>query len=91
VPTFLDVYHPRVRLVDTKEIVEIGDPSFNSNAIQFQMHRIPTVSDPFVTMNDDFLMLKEQTTEKFISPITRKMRYPVDYYRAVDMIGCWGS
>ncbi len=90
VPTFLRRRHPRVRIVDTHELVPIEEPSFNSNAIQFQMHRIPTVSDPFVTMNDDFLMLKNQTLDTFVHPVDGRMHYPIDYYPTGAMGGCWG-
>jgi hypothetical protein len=41
-------------------------------------------------MNDDFLMLKNQTLDTFVHPVDGSMRYPIDYYPTGAMGGCWG-
>ncbi len=89
-PTWLDRTHPRVRAVDVRSLVPDVETTFNSNAIQLQMHHIPTVSDPFVTMNDDFLILKPQKIEHFVTRDGR-MVFQTDLYSADQMWGCWGD
>lgn len=55
VPDWLDVDHPRIRLVDHRDL--FADPSvlpvFNSHAIESQLHRIPGLTEQYVYMNDD--------------------------------------
>lgn len=56
VPSWLDTAHPRVRIVHHDEIMD-GDylPTFNCNVIESYLHRVPTSSDTFLYLNDDFL------------------------------------
>ena len=55
VPEWLDVDHPRLRLVDHREM--FSDPSalpvFNSHAIESQLHHIPGLAERYLYMNDD--------------------------------------
>ncbi len=57
VPDFLDTKHPKLRLVSHKEIIpETYLPTFNSNAIEMFLHRIPGLSETFVYFNDDIFL-----------------------------------
>ena len=55
VPEWLDTDHPRLRLVDHREIFR--DPSvlpvFNSHAIESQLHHIPGLAERYLYLNDD--------------------------------------
>jgi hypothetical protein len=56
VPPWLDTTHPKLTVVSHREL--FGDrgklPTFNSHAIESQLHRIPGLSDHFLYLNDDF-------------------------------------
>lgn len=65
VPIWLDTSHPRVRVIDTRDVLPGNIVSFNSNAIQLYLDTIPTISDPFLAMNDDFIVLKPTTWEHY--------------------------
>lgn len=55
VPAWLDLEHPRVRVVRHREI--FGDtgqlPTFNSHAIESRLHRIDGLAEHFIYVNDD--------------------------------------
>ncbi|BFU44807.1 Stealth CR1 domain-containing protein [Krasilnikovia sp. MM14-A1004] len=55
VPAWLDVEHPQVRIVDHRDIFADPDwlPTFNSHAIETQLHHIEDLSEHFVYLNDD--------------------------------------
>ncbi|MFF8945175.1 stealth conserved region 3 domain-containing protein [Streptomyces sp. NPDC014864] len=58
VPTWLDQSHPRVRVVDHTEI--FGDrgalPTYNSHAIESQLHHIEGLAEHFLYFNDDVFL-----------------------------------
>ena len=57
IPDFLDPSHPKLRIVSHREIIPKEYlPTFNSNAIELFLHRIPGLSETFVYLNDDFLL-----------------------------------
>ena len=45
-------------------------PTFNSNAIESNLHKIPGLSDCFLFMNDDFFLLSPTPKDYFIDPQT---------------------
>ncbi|SES28567.1 Stealth protein CR4, conserved region 4 [Pedococcus cremeus] len=55
VPAWLDTTNPRVTVVSHREL--FGDrgrlPTFNSHAIESQLHRIPGLSEHYLYLNDD--------------------------------------
>ncbi len=55
VPCWLDTDHPRLRLVDHREIFTDPDvlPVFNSHAIESQLHHIPGLAEQYLYLNDD--------------------------------------
>lgn len=67
VPHWLDTDHPRVNLVDHREI--FADPSvlpvFNSHAIESQLHRIPGLAERYLYLNDDVFFGRPVTPELF--------------------------
>jgi len=58
VPGWLDVNHPRIRLVDHQEL--FGDegtaPTFNSHALGARLHRIEGLSEHYLYLNDDVFL-----------------------------------
>jgi len=68
-PDWLDRFHPRVKVVHHDEIFVSKEylPTFNSNAIESYLHRIPNLSDPFLYLNDDFLFGRPITIKDFIT------------------------
>ena len=56
VPPWLDTDNPRITVVSHREL--FGDrgrlPTFNSHAIESQLHHVPGLSDHFLYLNDDF-------------------------------------
>lgn len=59
VPGWLDAEHPAIEVVDHSEIFPDRAclPTFNSHAIEANLHRIPGLSEHFVYFNDDVLLL----------------------------------
>ncbi len=55
VPEWLDVDNPRITVVDHKDL--FGDrgrlPTYNSHAIESQLHNIPGLSEHYLYLNDD--------------------------------------
>jgi hypothetical protein len=68
VPDWLDVSHPKIRIIHHDEIFDSNYlPTFNSNAIESFIHRIPGLSDNFLYLNDDFLFGCRTTLGDFIT------------------------
>jgi Flp pilus assembly protein TadD len=70
VPDWLDLDNPRIRLVRHSDIFEQPDtslPTFNSNAIELNLHRIPGLADEFIYFNDDFFLGRPVTEADFRS------------------------
>jgi len=58
-PAWLNTNHPKLRLTDHRDYIpEKYLPTFNSNAIELNMHRLADLSEHFVSFNDD-MFLKE--------------------------------
>ncbi|MET8151564.1 stealth conserved region 3 domain-containing protein [Actinoplanes sp. NPDC049668] len=55
IPDWLDVDHPRIRIVDHREIFAEPAhlPTYNSHAIETQLHHIEGLSEQFLYLNDD--------------------------------------
>ncbi len=79
VPRFIDVNHPKIRIVDHTEIIpEKILPTFNSAVIEYFIYKIPDLSEKFLLANDDFFINKRVSPDFFFNtegfPIVR-MRY----------------
>lgn len=69
VPDWLDTSHPRVRVVSHRELFadSAALPTFNSQAIESQLHRIPGLSEHFLYFNDDFFIGRPVEPELFFA------------------------
>ncbi|WP_232050381.1 stealth family protein [Actinoplanes sp. OR16] len=70
VPAWLDLTDPRITLVGHQEI--FGDtgtlPTFNSQAIESRLHRIPGLAEHFLYLNDDVILGRPITPDLFFTP-----------------------
>lgn len=69
-PDWLDPKSDRVRVIDHKEIFSDPSvlPSFNSHAIESQIHRIPGLADRYLLVNDDVMFNRPVTPYTFFTP-----------------------
>ncbi len=74
-PAWLDPTHPRVTFVRSEAFFADPEvlPTFNSHAIESQVHRIPGLAEHFLYSNDDMFFGRPVTPSMFFSPggITR--------------------
>lgn len=76
IPSWLDTSNPRSSLVTHREIFPnpADLPSFNSNAIEMHLHRIPGLSPRFLYLNDDlFLGRPAEPTDFFPTGVTERV------------------
>ncbi len=61
--------HPKVTIIDHKEIFKYKEdlPTFNSQAIESNIHRIPNLSEHFIYLNDDFFLGAEIVETDFFT------------------------
>lgn len=65
-PEWLNENHPKLVLVNHEEYIpHEWLPTFNSNAIELNFHRIPELSEQFVLFNDDMFLLRLLSPEFF--------------------------
>ncbi|MGO4360762.1 stealth family protein [Terrabacter sp. RAF57] len=67
-PPWLDASHPKITVVDHKDIFgEHGRlPTFNSHAIESQLHRIDGLSEHFLYLNDDVFFGRSVEPSRFV-------------------------
>ncbi len=66
VPEWLNLEHPKLHLVRHEDYIPAEYlPTFNSNVIEFHMHRIEGLSENFVYFNDDFFLTKAMAPTDF--------------------------
>jgi len=80
-PEWLDTTHPKVQLVDHKEILPPEAlPCFNSTVIEYFLYRIPGLSEHFLFANDDMFFNADLSPAFFFEedgyPIVRLKRKP---------------
>ena len=70
VPAWLDTTRPDLTVVSHREI--FGDtgrlPTFNSQAIESRLHRIPGLAEHFLYLNDDVFLARPASPEMFFTP-----------------------
>jgi hypothetical protein len=70
VPAWLDLDHPRITVVPHRDV--FGDtgrlPTFNSQAIESRLHRIPGLAEHFLYLNDDVFLGRPVPPEMFFTP-----------------------
>ncbi|MEV0323519.1 stealth conserved region 3 domain-containing protein [Streptomyces sp. NPDC050658] len=67
-PQWLNTDHPNVTLIDHKTLFadpETALPTFNSHAIESQLHRIEGLSEHFLYFNDDMFLGRPTTPDTF--------------------------
>lgn len=65
-PEWLATDHPKLRLVRHEDFIPREYlPTFNSNVIEFWLHRIEGLSERFVYFNDDTFLLRTVTPDRF--------------------------
>jgi hypothetical protein len=69
-PAWLDVDHPDIHVVRSADIFASPEtlPTFNSHAIEAQLHRIPELSEHFLYSNDDMFFGRPVAPSTFFSP-----------------------
>ncbi|MDN5745221.1 MAG: Stealth CR1 domain-containing protein [Nocardioidaceae bacterium] len=69
VPPWLDTNHPQIRMVRHDEIFPDPShlPTFNSHAIEANLHRIPGLADHYLYFNDDVFLARPLRPEHFFT------------------------
>lgn len=69
-PIWLREDHPGLTVVDHSEITPVGTrlPTFNSQAIEANLHRIDGLSEHFLYFNDDVFLSSPVTPDLFFNP-----------------------
>lgn len=68
VPEWLDTSHPGLSVISHRELFgERGQlPTFNSHAIESQLHHIPGLAEHFLYLNDDVFFGRPVTPDRFV-------------------------
>ncbi len=65
-PKFLNTEHPKLHVVKHSDFMSQDIlPTFNSNALELNLHRISDLAEQFVLFNDDMFLLKKLRPEFF--------------------------
>lgn len=65
-PEWLNEDNPKLTIVDHKDIIDDKNlPTFNSQAIEMNLHKIPGLSEHFVYFNDDMFLINKTKKENF--------------------------
>lgn len=65
-PSWLNIDHPKLKWVKHEDFIPAEYlPTFNSVAIEWNLHRIEGLSERFVYFNDDVFLIGETTPEDF--------------------------
>lgn len=68
-PVWLDTSHPKIQIVDHKEILPAESlPCFNSTIIEHHFDKIPGLSEHFLFANDDMLLNQPVSPSTFFAP-----------------------
>ncbi|MGF3055984.1 Stealth CR1 domain-containing protein [Microbacterium sp. YY-01] len=66
VPSWLNTLHPKVEVVRHAQFIPAPYlPTFNSRAIELNLHRLPGISEHFVYFNDDMFITAPVTEDHF--------------------------
>lgn len=66
IPKWLNTNHPKLKIVKHEEFIPHEYlPTFNSNVIELNLHRIKELSENFVLFNDDLFLLKPTKSTDF--------------------------
>jgi hypothetical protein len=66
VPQWLDLNNPKISLIKHSDYIPKDIlPTFNANTIELYMHKIPGLSEQFVSFNDDMVIISETNSTDF--------------------------
>ncbi|MEU4167687.1 stealth family protein [Streptomyces sp. NPDC026665] len=70
VPGWLDTDYPGLKVIDHREIFSdpTALPTFNSHAIESQLHHIPGLAEHFLYLNDDVFFGRPVRPDRFFHP-----------------------
>lgn len=70
VPGWLDTEYPGLKVVDHREIFTDPKalPTFNSHAIESQLHHVPGLAEHFLYLNDDVFLGRPVRPDQFFHP-----------------------
>jgi len=101
IPSFLDLECTSLRVVNHKDYIPAEYlPTFNSNTIEINYHRIHELSENFILFNDDLIPLQpiqesyyfknnrvcDEAVERALCPNIQELDSHVNLYRAVNMM-----
>ena len=67
-PAWLDLGHDRISWVRHEEVIPARFlPSFNSHVIESFLHHLPDLTETFIYLNDDFLVMRPTEPDAFFS------------------------
>jgi hypothetical protein len=67
-PEWLNAGHPKLQLVNHEDYIPKSClPCFNSNVLEFYLHKIPDLAEHFVYFNDDFFITNTVPDERFFT------------------------
>ena len=86
VPEWLNIDNKRIVIVKHEEFIPKEYlPTFNSNVIELNLHRIEKLSEKFILLNDDFFLVNKTIPEDFFvngkptDVYAEKFLFPKDY------------
>lgn len=66
IPEWMDAKHPKIKIINHKDYIPRQFlPTFNSNVIELNYHRISGLSDKFIVFNDDFFLIDKTSPSDF--------------------------
>lgn len=78
VPEWLNADHPKLKIVKHSDYIPKEYlPTYNSNVIELNLHRIPELSEHFVLFNDDIFLIDHVTENDFF--VGDKVKIPAVY------------
>ena len=68
-PDWVDLEHPRIRVIQAKDIITDGNhyPNYNTQAIESYFFNIPDLSERFIYFNDDFFLHRNMGVDEFFT------------------------
>ncbi len=86
IPKWLDINNEKIVVVKHEDFIPKEYlPTFNSNVIELNLHRIKSLSEKFILLNDDFFILKNTKPEDFFvngnptDTYFEKVHFPHEY------------
>ena len=81
IPSWLNVNHPKLKIIRHDQFIPNKYlPTFNSNVIELNLHRIKDLSEHFVLFNDDLFILNDLFSNDFFENGLPKDMY-VEYFK----------